>query len=38
LKERFTSGKTLIYVCRDGICQLPVEDLKKAMEMMGEII
>ena len=32
LKERFKNGKTLIYVCQEGICQLPVEEVTNAIE------
>jgi len=34
LKDRFLPGKTLIYVCREGVCQLPVERVSEATEMM----
>ena len=34
LKDRFVSGKTLIYVCREGVCQLPVEKTSEAIEMI----
>jgi len=37
LKGRFISGKTLIYVCKDGVCQLPLEDKKKALEKVSRI-
>ncbi len=26
IRDRFTSGKTRIFVCQDNVCQLPVED------------
>ena len=29
-KGRYTKDKTHIFVCRDNVCQLPVEDLKDA--------
>ncbi|MFO7668115.1 MAG: thioredoxin domain-containing protein [Bacteroidales bacterium] len=29
-KGRYTKDKTLIFVCRDNVCQLPVENLKDA--------
>lgn len=35
LKDRMVNGKTLIYVCKEGTCQLPVENAKKAMELLG---
>jgi uncharacterized protein YyaL (SSP411 family) len=31
LKERFVKGKTLIYICKKGACQLPVEDVGSAI-------
>jgi len=34
LKNRFKQGKTLIYVCRQGACRLPVESSFKAKEMI----
>jgi uncharacterized protein len=33
-KGRFVSGKTLIYVCREGACQLPVESAAEALKML----
>ena len=33
LKDRFIETKTLIYVCRGGVCQLPIESVPKAIEM-----
>jgi uncharacterized protein len=35
LKDRFTHGKTLIYVCRDGSCQLPVEEVEDAWNLIS---
>jgi uncharacterized protein len=35
-KGRFVPGKTLIYICREGACQLPVEDPKEAIKMLVE--
>ena len=32
--NRFVTGKTLIYVCEEGICQLPVENTEKALELI----
>jgi len=29
-KGRFMKDKTHIFICRDNVCQLPVEDLKDA--------
>jgi len=34
LKDRHVKGKTLIYVCEDGICQLPLEDVKSASSLL----
>lgn len=33
-KGRFVAGKTLIYVCREGACQLPVENSEDALKML----
>ena len=30
LKNRYTKNKTLIYICVEGSCKLPVDDVKKA--------
>ena len=35
LKDRIVNGKTLIYVCKEGVCQLPVESTGKALELMN---
>ncbi len=35
LKDRYLKGKTLIYVCREGVCQLPVETVTEAIELMS---
>ena len=35
LKNRMVPGKTLIYVCKEGVCQLPVETAKQAFEVMN---
>ena len=34
LKDKLMSGETLIYVCKDKVCKFPVEEVKKALEMM----
>jgi len=34
LKDRFVLGKTLIYVCENRTCQLPVEETKKALRQI----
>ena len=36
LKERFVEGKTLIYICEKGVCQLPVEDVGNAIVKLEE--
>ncbi len=34
LENRYVKGVTKIYVCQDKVCQLPVEEVKKAVELM----
>ncbi|MBL7967152.1 MAG: thioredoxin domain-containing protein [Prolixibacteraceae bacterium] len=34
LKNRYASGKTLIYICQNNTCQLPVETVKEALELI----
>ncbi len=34
LKDRYSSGKTLIYVCRNNSCQLPVKEAQEALKQM----
>lgn len=34
LHDRFIEGKTLIYVCENNTCQLPVEEAEKAVEQL----
>jgi uncharacterized protein YyaL (SSP411 family) len=36
LQGRFKNGKTLIYVCREGTCKLPVESPGKALELIND--
>jgi len=36
LKDRFVEGKTLIYLCVDNACQLPVEEVKQVVLEMGK--
>ncbi len=38
LKSRFVKGKTLIYVCEEGICQLPVNNVDEARKMIKKQI
>lgn len=35
LQDRFVKGKTLIYVCENKTCNLPVATVKQALEQMG---
>ena len=35
LKERLVNDKTLIYVCRESKCDLPVTHIKQAMEKLN---
>ena len=34
LKDRFVEGKTLIYICENRICQLPVEEVSEALKRL----
>lgn len=34
LKEKLQEGETYIYVCRNKVCKLPVQDVGKALELM----
>ena len=34
LKNRFVSGKTLIYICQNNSCQLPVESVEQALVLI----
>ncbi|MFZ0490853.1 MAG: thioredoxin domain-containing protein [Salegentibacter sp.] len=35
--ERFKPGKELIYVCREGKCELPVTSLGKALDLLNHV-
>ena len=35
LKGKLVKQKTLIYVCRDKVCQLPVDNLENALHLMS---
>lgn len=35
LQNKFREGKTMIYVCRNRVCQLPVEKVEKAIEQIN---
>ncbi|MDD2306255.1 MAG: thioredoxin domain-containing protein [Prolixibacteraceae bacterium] len=35
LKDRFVSGKTLIYICQNNSCQLPVETVDEALSLIS---
>ena len=34
LQERFVEGKTLIYVCENSVCKLPVEKIEEAIKLL----
>jgi uncharacterized protein YyaL (SSP411 family) len=34
LQDRFVEGKTLIYVCKEKACQLPVEEVSEALDQL----
>ena len=34
LQNRLVSGKTLIYICQNNSCQLPVETVEEAIELV----
>jgi uncharacterized protein YyaL (SSP411 family) len=34
LKDRFVEGKTLIYICENRVCQLPVEEVSEALKQL----
>jgi uncharacterized protein YyaL (SSP411 family) len=34
-ENRFVEGKSLIYVCQNQVCQLPVEKVSEAMNLLG---
>ncbi len=34
LRNRFNDGKTLIYVCREGICKQPTEKIEEAIDLL----
>ena len=36
LRDRMVSENTLIYVCREGVCKLPVSLAKQALEILSE--
>jgi len=37
LKERFVPGKTLIYICQNNSCQLPVETVEEALKIISHL-
>ncbi|QYA24338.1 thioredoxin domain-containing protein [Gramella sp. MT6] len=37
LKDRLVKGKDLIYICKEGSCQLPVENVSDAMPLISEV-
>ena len=36
LRNRFVSGKTLIYICQNNTCQLPVETVDEAIKLINQ--
>jgi hypothetical protein len=36
LKNRFVAEKSLIYVCKEGVCQLPMENIGQVMEIVNK--
>jgi uncharacterized protein YyaL (SSP411 family) len=34
LNNRFMNGKTLIYVCKENVCKMPVENVKDALNLI----
>jgi len=34
LRNRLKKGKTMIYVCRDKVCKMPVDNVRNAIKMM----
>ena len=36
LKNRYTEGETLIYICENRTCRRPVNSVKEALEMLKE--
>jgi uncharacterized protein YyaL (SSP411 family) len=37
LQGRFVRDKTLIYICRNNTCQLPVDSVESALELIGQL-
>lgn len=37
LSNRMVAGKTLIYICQNSSCQLPVATVKEALELIGQL-
>ena len=35
LKDRFISGQDLIYVCKEGVCMLPVKSVTEGLELIS---
>jgi len=34
LKDKAQAGRTMIYVCQDKVCKLPVEEVERALELL----
>lgn len=37
LAQRFVARKTLIYICQNNSCQLPVETVEEALKLIGQL-
>jgi len=38
LQNRYVPGKTLIYICQNNTCMLPVETVEEALAEIGKIL
>jgi hypothetical protein len=36
LKDKYVEGKTMIYVCENNVCHLPVDDVKEAIKQISK--
>ncbi len=37
-ENKWVKGRTILYVCRNKVCKLPVEDVEKALEQLRYIL
>jgi uncharacterized protein YyaL (SSP411 family) len=37
-KGKYSEGETMIYVCRDRVCKLPVREFSEAMKQIGNLL